>query len=136
MQDAIRFMRDNWGSKMDRAPHMTVALNQRALLAVQLVERWGMVAGAPDGEDSAGRQRLRMMSPDEMVVRATATANRLFREFSDRRWMYEVPEIKDESEGDTSAVAIERDELKRDVAILMESLATVGAELESLRGES
>jgi hypothetical protein len=136
MQDAIRFMRDNWGSKMDRAPHMTVALNQRALLAVQLVERWGMVAGAPDGEDSAGRQRLRMMSPDEMVVRATATANQLFWAFGDCGWMYEVPEIKDESEGDTSAVAIERDELKRDVAILMESLATVGAELESLRGES
>ena len=47
------------------------------VLAEKLVEKWGMVAAFPHGEDSAGRQRLRIMTPIEVADRALETAQRL-----------------------------------------------------------
>ena len=49
-----------------------------ATLAMGLIERWGMVAAIPDGEDSAGRQRLRLATPDELTTRAIETVQALY----------------------------------------------------------
>jgi hypothetical protein len=46
-------------------------------IVIDLITRWGMVAAMPDGEDSAGRQKLRLMTPEELVERAVESA-RLF----------------------------------------------------------
>ena len=43
--------------------------------AAAFIERWGMVAAMPDGEDAAGRSKLRLMSPQELVDRAYETAD-------------------------------------------------------------
>src|SRR5688572_16352986 len=42
--------------------------------AFELIERWGLVAAMPDGEDSSGRAKLRLPTPDELVARAFAIA--------------------------------------------------------------
>lgn len=58
--------------------HNTELPEEEAKLAFALIERWGMVAGLPDGEDSAGRSKLRLSTPDELVERAFACAKKAF----------------------------------------------------------
>jgi len=98
MKDEIRFRPGTWGHKMDTAPEFTVTLNQRAKLASELVGRWGMVAAIPDGEDKAGRQKLRMMTEEEMAQRACVTAQCLFQAFEDNQWLYDVPDTQSEDD--------------------------------------
>jgi hypothetical protein len=42
--------------------------------AESLIARWGMVAAIPDGEDSQGRSRLRLQTPQELIDRAFEVA--------------------------------------------------------------
>ena len=46
-----------------------------AKMAFDFLGRWGLVMGTPDGEDSAGRQQLKLMTPDELVDRAFTIAH-------------------------------------------------------------
>lgn len=43
-------------------------------IAGKFIERWAMVCATPDGEDSAGRQKLRLQTVEETVSRAFAMA--------------------------------------------------------------
>ena len=58
--------------------HHSEIPEDEAKLAFSLLERWGMVAAAPDGEDSAGRSKLKLSTPDELVERAFAVAKLAF----------------------------------------------------------
>ncbi len=58
---------------------------------MQLIDRWGMIAGAPDGEDSAGRAKCRLLRPEEVVARACVTAQTAFEEFALKDWLLDVP---------------------------------------------
>jgi len=71
--------------------HSTKALQSVARLACALIERWGLVAGEIDGEDSAGRSKLRRLTPEELVKDACATADAAWSEFEARGWLLEVP---------------------------------------------
>ena len=55
--------------------HESEHFEQEAKIVIDLVTRWGMVAAIEDGEDSAGRQKLRLMLPVELVARAFETAD-------------------------------------------------------------
>ena len=66
-------------------------LGVKARIVVELVSRWGIVAAIPDGEDSAGRQRLRMMTPGELVDRSMDIADKMFGELELRDWMIQLP---------------------------------------------
>ena len=65
--------------------------NQQARLAVVLVEKWGMIAATTDGEDSAGRQRGKLMEVGEVVERACEMSEQLYQAFEVRDWMLTVP---------------------------------------------
>lgn len=69
----------------------TRGLTSEAELAARMIERWGSVAAEADGEDSAGRQKWKLTSPDELVVRACDVAARMFDEFAKRNWLVEIP---------------------------------------------
>ena len=60
-------------------------------LAVEMASRWGMVAAQPDGEDSNGRQKLRCLSPNEIVSKAINTAEMLYEELSAKGLIAEIP---------------------------------------------
>ena len=62
-----------------------------AVLAMNLIERWGMIAGDADGEDSVGRQKGRLYEPEEVVERACQMADAAFATFEARGWMTPVP---------------------------------------------
>jgi hypothetical protein len=71
--------------------HRTFQPHGVAELAMKLAESWGMIAGIPDGVDDAGRQKLRLMTPDEVVERATQTAEAIYTKLHEKKWMVEVP---------------------------------------------
>lgn len=77
----------------------TEAPEWEARLACQLIERWGMVMAKPDGEDSAGRQKLAPLSPREIVEHACDVASLAVAEFRLRGWVTEVPVPDPEPEG-------------------------------------
>jgi hypothetical protein len=66
-------------------------LGLAASMAWELCSRWGMAAAKPDGEDSAGRQRLAVLTPEEMTERACATSEAMLTEFEKRGWVLEIP---------------------------------------------
>lgn len=54
--------------------HRDYCYDDAAELAVRMIERWGQVAAIDDGEDSAGRAKLRLATPEELVTRAFEVA--------------------------------------------------------------
>lgn len=54
------------------------AESHAAKVAIEFITKWGMVAAVEDGEDSAGRQKLRLATPEELVDRAVITAKLLY----------------------------------------------------------
>ena len=71
--------------------HKKTILDSKAEFATEMLIKWGMVTGVPDGEDSAGRAKLKVMPVDELVQRACETAEKAFTEFEKRGWILEVP---------------------------------------------
>lgn len=69
--------------------------DQTASLAMNFVERWGMVCGEVDGEDSAGRQKLRLSTPDELVTRAFVIAEKLMAAARERGHMITLPDLNE-----------------------------------------
>lgn len=62
----------------------------RARLASELL-RVSIVACVPDGEDSSGKQKFRLMTPEETVERATTIASLAWNVYRDRGWILDVP---------------------------------------------
>lgn len=61
-------------------------------LAISMIERWGMIAGVEAGEDSAGRAKIRLATPEELVERAFTTATLVDAEARKRGLIYAAPE--------------------------------------------
>ena len=68
----------------------------KAKIATELLSRWGMVAGKPDGEDSAGRAKLALMPVEEVVTRAVEAADLAVNEMKKRGWFLEIPPQEEE----------------------------------------
>jgi len=91
MANVVPRLEDAFGRKQVITLYKTVAGDDRAAFAAALLERWGMVCAQPDGEDSAGRQRLRLMTPAELVERACQVTEAAFAEFRKRDWLLDLP---------------------------------------------
>lgn len=81
----------------DRIPgpvvHARQMLGERAAFAKEIIARWALVAGESDGEDSAGRSKLRCMTPTESATRACDVADAAFGEFYKRGWVIDMPSL-------------------------------------------
>ena len=77
--------------------HKTLQPGLVAITAIEFVERWGMVTGMPDGEDSAGRHQLRLATPDEVVERALEISQKLWDAFEEKGLLLEGIPIPKES---------------------------------------
>jgi hypothetical protein len=78
-------------SETEMVFHYSEVPDQIASFAMNLMERWGMVSAEPDGEDSAGRSKLRLSTPQEVVSRACQVSQLAFQEFADRGWLAKAP---------------------------------------------
>ena len=52
------------------AIHDTERPTAEGMFALSLIEKWGMVQGSPEGEDSAGRAKMNQMPIAETIDRA------------------------------------------------------------------
>lgn len=66
--------------------------NARATLAIELLSRWGIISVIQDGEDSAGRQKVTIMPPIDVVDRACEIADLAISEMDKRGGFLDVPE--------------------------------------------
>jgi hypothetical protein len=94
--------------------HQTEVACDTARMAFELISRWGMVAATPAGEDSAGRQRLRLQTPSELVDRAFVVADLAFHEARRRGLMVRTPvaELMRAREQEAAELARIRAEIK------------------------
>lgn len=69
------------------------APDHTARLAFALIERWGAVAAESDGEDSAGRAKLKLQAPDDLVRRAFDIAQSAVAEAKKRGLMINMESI-------------------------------------------
>ena len=87
------------GEYLERKPEIkaweTELPNVEARLALALIEKWGMVAGEADGEDTAGRQKIRLQSPEELVERACKTAQLAFARLRKEGWISVSPTFEE-----------------------------------------
>ncbi len=79
----------------------TVVCDQEAEFAKTLMAQLAIVAGQVDGEDSSGRQKCRLLTPEEIAKRACDVSQAAFKEFEARGWLLaiplpKVPKMKDE----------------------------------------
>jgi hypothetical protein len=94
--------------------HETEAPGFEARIALALAERWGLVAAEVDGEDSAGRSKLRRLTPKELASHACEAAQELVSEFAARGWMIQLPSIAEHMA--TQKLAEERKAEERRIA--------------------
>jgi hypothetical protein len=74
--------------------HSKEGLNAEAAYAMHLAERFALIAADNDGEDSAGRQKLRLATPKEVVERACKIAELMFVALRDRNWTLPIDSHK------------------------------------------
>jgi hypothetical protein len=75
--------------------HQTEVPFGEGAFALSLLEKWGIVAGAPDGEDSQGRAKMTNMPVADVVSRACETAALAFATLRERGWMLQLPTIEE-----------------------------------------
>ena len=78
--------------------HDKLIADSRGRLAISLIERWGLIMAKDDGEDTAGRHKVKALPADEVVKAACDIAKEVFREFKRRDWMLAVPDINTDEE--------------------------------------
>jgi len=82
------------------AVHNTEALNDQARFAFSLIERWGLVAAASDGEDSAGRAKRRALTAEELAVKAFDASKAAYAEARKRDLIITLPTLDEIREMD------------------------------------
>lgn len=74
---SFSFCTDPYGNPEEVPPLM---LSPEAVLAMKLLEQWGMATAESTGEDSAGRAKIALVSPGNLVTRAFDIATAFFAE--------------------------------------------------------
>ncbi len=77
------------GMQHERVQGLSGSIQQQSMAAALHIAHELSRAGAiePAGEDKAGRQKLRRLTPVEIVTQACEMADLLYREFSKRHWI-------------------------------------------------
>lgn len=101
--EPIKIVVSKTGRYADPKTEWAELAGQEAHCAIEFVQKWGMVACVPDGEDGAGRQKLRLATPDEVVARAVTTTELLYRTMRERRWIDTNPMLLVPAEVDEKA---------------------------------
>ncbi len=70
-----------------RAAESGYNLELRGVITLQLIERWGQVAGHISGEDSAGRAILDIQPAEDLVERACTIADLTVNALESRGWI-------------------------------------------------
>lgn len=72
----------------------TFALSIEARLAFELCTHLSFATADVDGEDSAGRQKVRLLNPSEVAARACQITEHMLSAFSARGWTVPIPDLE------------------------------------------
>lgn len=95
VETKVRVRRVNASGEREVVAYNNCVLDEAARLALTFLERWGMVAGIEDGEDSAGRAKLKLLSPDEIVDRAFTIAEKALAAAKARGHLIDAPDLNE-----------------------------------------
>lgn len=93
MSEKVRITTHRHYDKKSVEIYRTAMPNDTARLAFALLEKWGPVCAMPDGEDSAGRAKIRPLTPNETVVRAFEIAEFAMQCAWEGDHMIELPDV-------------------------------------------
>ena len=91
MNPIVAIEKPEYGGGTDVIIVQTVQPYPQAMFAMEMMKQFGLVVGGPDGEDSTGRQKSRLMPEEEVVARAVKIADLAWKEFESRGWLLETP---------------------------------------------
>lgn len=75
--------------------YKTEVPNEVFTFAMLLIEKHAMVAGIEDGEDSAGRAKARIQSPEELVARSFKIAELAYNVARERGHIVALPDLNE-----------------------------------------
>jgi len=73
----------------------TELLEVEARMAADMVIKWGMIVAEPDGEDSSGREKTKLMSVENLVERAFRTAKLILETARRENLIHTPPTLKE-----------------------------------------
>lgn len=118
----------DYSGKKQVVVYTTTSLDEPARLAGVLIEKWALVAAAPDGEDSAGRAKARLLTPEELVDRAIGVSERFYEVMRARGHLVDLPDLNEIN--DAYDAKSETKDSKRAAETLREKLDALGDKLE------
>jgi len=72
----------------------------RARMALDIAKHCSMMTATEDGEDSVGRQKIRLLTPWEVANRAVDIANFMYERFESLEWLAEAPILPDDPDAE------------------------------------
>lgn len=85
--------RDRYGTGDPKASvGLTTVTSPEGQFFLKCIERWALVAAEVDGEDTAGRQRLRRMTPSELIFHAHRCTELAFEQMDRCGWLCPMPD--------------------------------------------
>ena len=86
---------DRWNENFSsvKTVQRTVFTN-KGKMAWELLQRFATIAAETKGEDSAGRAKLELLSPNDVVARACDIAEVAWDEFARRDWLLTLPPVE------------------------------------------
>jgi hypothetical protein len=94
MTTKVRIRDNGYGGK-DVIAFVTETPDQVAAFAMDLIKMHANVAAKDDGEDSQGRARLALQTPEELVARSFKIAQLAFDTARERGLMVELPDLNE-----------------------------------------
>jgi hypothetical protein len=70
-------------------------LTKEAAYAFELIQKWGMILGIEDGEDSSGRAKNRPATPQEVVDRAFEVTDLFFTRAREKGFVIDLPDLNE-----------------------------------------
>lgn len=70
-----------------------------AILAIEISKHMCFATAETDGEDSAGRQKLRLLTPKEIATRSCDIAQEMWNQFESRGMTIDLPDSEDSEDG-------------------------------------
>lgn len=93
MKPEVRIKMEEYGERPVIQCNPLEHFTEEAKLAFSFIEKWGMVSSEEDGEDSAGRQKLRLATPEAVVTRAFEISRLAMHAARERQLTYSHPTL-------------------------------------------
>lgn len=85
------------------------AFDPEAEFALQCIQKWGMVAAKDDGEDSSGRAKIKLSTPEEIVDRAFKIARLAMEHIAREDMLIHFPSAAEREAAIEEALSKEKD---------------------------